>query len=346
MSGPTDIPSLAYIGEGAYSNCISLSSLNIPSSVTTIDSNAFSNCDTLKSIILPAGITTIGTGAFESCSSLTSVVIPYTVTTISAGAFAGSNISSVVFQPTPTGYTGSVGCTISDGAFAGNTGITDIILPTYVSSVGAGVFAGSNLTSIVILNPQIMLSPNITSGVTTLQKVLYAGSNASLFFPGITVQNFYCFNKGTKILALNKNYIEEYRNIEDLRKGDYVKSYKHGYRSIDLIGKISMVNEPNSSINCMYKLEKGNATEDSKYFKELTEDLYITGAHSFLIDEIPENMNYVRKIDDKFLMLCSNSKEFTKIKTTDDRYGVWANGILTESTSKNDFLEHNFILLK
>jgi len=36
----------------------------------------------------------------------------------------------------------------------------------------------------------------------------------------------------TKILCLNKDLQEEYSPIENLRKGDLVKSYKHGYRKI------------------------------------------------------------------------------------------------------------------
>ena len=42
-----------------------------------------------------------------------------------------------------------------------------------------------------------------------------------------------CFNKGTKILCLNKNFEEEYIPIENLNKNDLVKSYKNGYRKID-----------------------------------------------------------------------------------------------------------------
>ena len=47
-----------------------------------------------------------------------------------------------------------------------------------------------------------------------------------------------CFNQGTKILCCNKNLKEEYISIENLKKGDLVKTYKHGYKKIDLIGKM------------------------------------------------------------------------------------------------------------
>ena len=65
-----------------------------------------------------------------------------------------------------------------------------------------------------------------------------------------------CFNEGTKILCLNKKFEEEYIPIENLRKGDLVKSYKHGYRKIELIGKNPMINNPEKFNECMYKMEK------------------------------------------------------------------------------------------
>ena len=43
-----------------------------------------------------------------------------------------------------------------------------------------------------------------------------------------------CFNEGTKILCF-KNNKEEYVPIQDLRKGDIVNTYLHGYKKIDLI---------------------------------------------------------------------------------------------------------------
>jgi hypothetical protein len=170
-----------------------------------------------------------------------------------------------------------------------------------------------------------------------------------------------CFNEGTKILCLNNNLEEEYIPIENLRKGDFVKSYKHGYRKIDLIGKNPMINNPNRFNECMYKMEK---TEENG----LIEDLIVTGFHSILVDDLrnykDENdkiFGTTHMIDDKYLLLSSVSKQFIKLENTnlytyyhfilendgdnDNRYGVWANGILTETPSKKKFTNHKYTLL-
>ncbi len=170
-----------------------------------------------------------------------------------------------------------------------------------------------------------------------------------------------CFNEGTKILCLNKNLEEEYIPIENLRKGDLVKSYQHGYRKIDLIGKNPMINNPEKFNECMYKMEK---TEDNG----LLEDLIVTGGHSILMDDLwdlkEENdkiFGSTPMIDDKYLLLSAVSKDFKKLENTnlytyyhfilenngndDERFGVWANGILTETPSKNQFNNHKYTLL-
>jgi hypothetical protein len=170
-----------------------------------------------------------------------------------------------------------------------------------------------------------------------------------------TISDPSCFNEGTKILCLNKDFVEEYRPIENLRKGDLVKSYKHGYRKIDLIGKNPMFNNPNVWDKCMYKMEKS--------------DLIVTGGHAILVDTIDspeqeENNNRLGnpiQIDDKQLLLASVSKDFVKLEDTnlyiyyhfilenngddEERFGVWANGILTETPSKTNFNNHNYTLI-
>jgi hypothetical protein len=171
-----------------------------------------------------------------------------------------------------------------------------------------------------------------------------------------------CFNEGTKILCLNNLGKEEYIPIENLRKGDLVKSYKHGYRKIDLIGKNIMINNPEKFNECMYKMEK---TDNNG----LIEDLLVTGLHSILVDDLGDykeendklSGGSTQMIDNKHLLLSAVSKDFKKIKDinlytyyhfilendgdNDKRYGVWANGILTETPSKNLFMIRKFTLL-
>ena len=61
------------IGEGAFEDCTSLTSVSIPSSVTYIGETAFRGCTSLASMTIPNSVTTIGDGAFYGCKSLASV---------------------------------------------------------------------------------------------------------------------------------------------------------------------------------------------------------------------------------------------------------------------------------
>jgi len=169
-----------------------------------------------------------------------------------------------------------------------------------------------------------------------------------------------CFNYNTKILCLNAFGKEKYILVQDLKKGDLVKTYLHGYRKIDLIGKGNFTNDVNIWHNCMYKMEKTNENG-------LLEDLIVTGGHSILENGISdiekENLkslgitDFHQKIDDKYLSLACASPKFKKLENKDSytfyhfalesedgdkHFGVWANGILSESIQKNYFLKQNF----
>ena len=74
------------IGNSAFSNCRSLTSITIPNSVTSIEDYAFENCS-LTNITIPDSVTSIGNYAFSHCSSLTSITIPDSVTSIGTSAF-------------------------------------------------------------------------------------------------------------------------------------------------------------------------------------------------------------------------------------------------------------------
>ena len=94
---------------GAFSDCSSLTSIEIPASVETIEATAFSDCSKLATVTFEKGsqLKIIGGGysssyyygAFLVCSSLTSIEIPASVETIEATAFKRcSKLTTVTFE--------------------------------------------------------------------------------------------------------------------------------------------------------------------------------------------------------------------------------------------------------
>ena len=132
------------IGNYAFDDCNSLTSVTIPDSVTTIGCGAFQYCDSLTSVTIPDSVTTIGEWAFFDCSSLTSVTIPDSVTTIGNNAFWGCNsLTSVTIPDSVT--------TIGGGAFDGCKSLTSVTIPDSVTTIGDSAFIGCrSLTSVTI----------------------------------------------------------------------------------------------------------------------------------------------------------------------------------------------------
>ena len=87
-----EIPSnVTSIGHYVFQRCSGLTSLNLPAGITEIGWGAFWNCSGLTTLNLPASLTEIGGSAFNGCSGLTSLTIPDGVTEI--GKYAFSNCS-------------------------------------------------------------------------------------------------------------------------------------------------------------------------------------------------------------------------------------------------------------
>ena len=84
------------LGNSVFKGCSVLTSVTIPSSVTSIDLYAFEGCSGLTSLIIPSSVTSIERSAFKDCSGLTSLIIPSSVTKIGGAAFKGcSSLTSL-----------------------------------------------------------------------------------------------------------------------------------------------------------------------------------------------------------------------------------------------------------
>ena len=90
--------SVTSIGKRAFYDCSSLTSITIPNSVTSIGDYAFYDCSSLTSITIGNSVTSIGSYAFSSCRSLTSITIPDSVTSIGSYAFSSCrSLNNVYF---------------------------------------------------------------------------------------------------------------------------------------------------------------------------------------------------------------------------------------------------------
>ena len=132
------------LGDYAFSGCSGLTSLTLPSSVTSIGRGAFHGCWKLTNLTIPSGVTSIGYSAFRGCSGLTSLTIPSGVTWIDSEAFRGcSGLTSLTIH---SGVT-----SIGNYAFQDCSGLTSLTIPSGVTSIGEGVFYGcSGLTSLTL----------------------------------------------------------------------------------------------------------------------------------------------------------------------------------------------------
>lgn len=81
--------SVKRIGDYAFNDCHTLTSIVIPAGVTSIGEHAFWDCKALSSVVMAQGLTIIGKKAFDGCTSLTSVSLPGSVTHIGDDAFKG-----------------------------------------------------------------------------------------------------------------------------------------------------------------------------------------------------------------------------------------------------------------
>lgn len=192
------------ISERSFENCIALD-VDIPSTVTAIQSqafynsgltkaiipanaqlsaNAFINAYKLSSVTLPEGMTTVPPGVFCGCSKLRQITLPSTIREIGPNAFARSGLTTINFPPALE--------SIRENAFA-YTSLSEVTLSN-VTFIGKMAFYHcSSLTKLTIHGNNAKLEENIINDCSpsNFQSVILTGTFSAM------AENAFAMHAGT-----------------------------------------------------------------------------------------------------------------------------------------------------
>ena len=121
--------------DNCFEDCRGLTSITIPSSVTSLGKYCFADCRGLTSITIPSSVSSLDDLCFLGCTGLTSITIPSSVTSL--GKYCFSNCSSLTSIDIPSSVT-----SLDYYCFAYCSGLTSITIPSSVTSLGKDCFSG------------------------------------------------------------------------------------------------------------------------------------------------------------------------------------------------------------
>lgn len=146
----------------AFKDRKTITSITLPSSLTSISWNAFYGCTALTSIEIPENVTSIDYNAFYGCTKLQSVTLNSKLTSIAKGVFYNCDaIESVYYNGTLSDWCGITfdrydsspvllggKFYIKDTDSEEYTELTELVIPQDVTSIGAYIFRNFSVTSI------------------------------------------------------------------------------------------------------------------------------------------------------------------------------------------------------
>ena len=204
------------IGESAFSGCISLKNIEIPSSVVSIGNSAFYGCTSLKNIEIPSSVVSIGNFAFRGCSALSEVLFNEGLKAIGEEAFSACKSLSNVQWPLSLEEIGRC-------AFAG-TSFPEIYVPRSIKQ-GLDIFARSRGTRSMLNSTTLdsLIDDFIPNSIDTLE---YAALKWSHYKPVVMtdimdrlgLRETDLFTKLTLYVADNEHIEEKWLDYYNMHK--------------------------------------------------------------------------------------------------------------------------------
>lgn len=235
--------SVTIIKESAFADCTTLSNVSLPDSITEIEYNAFGNCESLDRIVLPKNITSLGNAVFRNCNveitfpaslkyipylgdnAVKKVTISEGVETIGADAFLNSyKLTEITLPSTIT--------SIESGAFSG-TGITSFNYPQNFTSIAAGVFQNTNLKEFSVpekvteINEVAFSNCINMTRISIPKSVTYIGTDAFKYCKNLTIYGYKdsaaeSYAKANNIKFVSADYSVVFKDNGRTKKIQYV----------------------------------------------------------------------------------------------------------------------------
>lgn len=169
------------IGDYAFSNNTSMTSIDLPSTIITIGYKAFNGCTGLTSVTLPNSVTGISSGVFGGCSNLTHLDLGNSVEYVGQEIISGAPLSSITLPHSLT--------SIDWGAFTDCPELTSLVIPSSVTDIGNGIIRNCpKLVSLVVedSNTKYDSRNNCNAIIETSSNMLVAGCSKTVIPDGIT----------------------------------------------------------------------------------------------------------------------------------------------------------------
>ncbi len=201
VAGKLIVPDgLTKIGDYVFSDCKTLTQVELPDSCKSIGLGAFSNCTGLESINLDK-VETIGTAAFKGCSSLPkALVISASIESVDSGAFKDTGITEVIFESgrtvIPNDICNSIGDTllqvtipegverIEENAFSGCSSLKQVELPDSCKSLGTNAFSKCTGLESINLDKVEKIGAWAFDGCSSLPKTLVVPNSIEAVLSG------------------------------------------------------------------------------------------------------------------------------------------------------------------
>lgn len=136
---------LTYIGKGAFKNCTVLNRLRLPqNSLDTVPEELFYGCTALTTLNIPSNFTSIETRAFYNCSAIRSVTFNKDALgngILSIGESAFENCTSLLNGGGDESVLPSTLTSLGKRAFYNCSALTDVTIPTGLQKIAEEVFA-------------------------------------------------------------------------------------------------------------------------------------------------------------------------------------------------------------